>query len=394
MYNLKNIYLKKTEKDNYSHPWIYKNHIDSADPAIMTGDLVRVFMHNNFYIGTGYYNPNSNIAVRILSHTDEEINKDFFANCISEAVIKRNEIKKISNAYRLIFSEADNLPGIIADIYDNTLVLQITTSGMDRLKKIIISALSDLVNPEFIYEKSDIESRKLEGLQPVSEWHGKKGKAKVLINEGKARFIVDIVNGHKTGFYLDQRKTRLAAGALAKGKRILDVFCYTGGFSVHTAMGKASEVTGIDTKNKWLLYAKENASLNNIPCPFHTVKGNAFTIMREYIHQNRFFDMIVLDPPSFVKNKHRVKTALKGYLEINRYAMKLLTEGGILCTFSCSHHIYNDFFSDMLKKAASLENKSLSIIKRCHQDKDHPIIRQIPETEYLKGYFLKIDPIG
>ncbi|MBN2400796.1 MAG: class I SAM-dependent rRNA methyltransferase [Spirochaetes bacterium] len=390
MNKIKKIILKKTAFTDRFHPWVYKNHIAVVDPEISPGDIVSIISHDNAYLGTGYYNPKSVIAIRILSRKKEPIDNNFFNKYIFQAFQKREQLKKITNAFRIVSSEADSLPGLILDLYNNTVVFQITTLGMKRLKNEIISSIHNTIKPEYIFERSDSIMCKLEGFKPAVSWHGLQGKEKTHIHEGKGKFIVDIAHGHKTGFYLDQRKSRIAVENFAKNKKVLDIFSYTGGFAIHAALGMASKVVCIDIKNEWLEQLKYNAQINNVSEKIECIKGNAFNILRKYIQTEEIFDIIILDPPSFVKNKSGLQNAVKGYLELNRLAMRLLNNKGILCTFSCSHHMKNEIFSDMLKKAAEAEIKTFSILKRCHQDKDHPIIETIPETEYLKGYFLSI----
>jgi 23S rRNA (cytosine1962-C5)-methyltransferase len=390
MRKLKKIILKKSFNTKSSHPWIYKNHIALVDPEINTGDIADIITHDNKYFGTGYYNPKSLIAIRIISFNEEQIDKHYFTKYISNAFQKRAQIKKISNAFRIVSSEADLIPGLIMDQYNDTIVFQINTAGMDKFKNEIIYAINEIIKPDYLFEKSDTLVRRIEGLKKEVNWYGASGKENVEIYEGKAKFIVDIVHGHKTGFYLDQRKARMAITNFAKGRRVLDVFCYTGGFSVHALQNNAKEALCIDLKDEWLDQVKINAGINNIENSLTCIKGAAFNILNKLIQKKEVYDMIILDPPSFLKSKHGLKTAFKGYLELNRLAMHLLSEKGILCTFSCSHHMRNELFFEMLKNAAELENKTFSILKRCHQDKDHPIITEIPETEYLKGYFLSV----
>lgn len=393
MNKLRKITLKSTTDKTSSHPWIYKNHIASVESGIEPGNIVAINTRDNIFHGIGYYNPKSLIAARILSSEEEPIDFNFFKERILKALQKREAFRKITNAYRVVSSEADGLPGLVIDSYNNTAVFQVNTLGMDRFKNEIIDSICEIIKPSYIYEKSDSDLRKVEGLKKVSGWHGTVGEGKVVIFENEVKFTIDIIHGHKTGFYLDQRKNRVALGNICKGKSVLDIFCYTGGFAVHAALNGASEVTAIDIKKEWLNQLKENAELNNVDRKINFVKGNAFSVMREFVKIQEKFDIVILDPPSFLKNKYGLQTALKGYLDLNRLAMRLLSEKGVLCTFSCSHHMRNEIFSDMLKKAAAMENKTYSILKRCHQDKDHPIIKEIPETEYLKGYFLSVSTI-
>ena len=388
----KKIILKKSfVKSDPLHPWIYKNHVSEVKKNICAGDVAEIYTHDKRYLGTGYYNPDSVIAIRILSVKQESIDKNFIAERVLQAFTKRDGIRKISNGFRVVSSEADGLPGLVVDLYNDTAVFQINTLGMDRFRNEIVSSISEIIKPAHIFEKSDANVRGIEGLKPALSWHGIEGNERVEIQEGKVKLIVDIVHGHKTGFYLDQRKARMAAGGFAKGSRVLDVFCYTGGFSVHALANKAYEAVCVDLKDQWLDLVKINAGLNNISGSLRCIKGSAFNVLDDLIRDKELFDVIILDPPSFLKSRHGLNTAVKGYLELNRKVMKLLKEKGVLCTFSCSHHMRNEIFSDMLKQAAELENKTFSILKRCRQDKDHPVIPGIPETEYLKGYFLSVN---
>ena len=303
---------------------------------------------------------------------------------------KRKKLLAVTNAYKAVYSEADGLPGLIVDVYNDTAVFQVMTLGMEKVKGIIIDGIREIIAPKYIYEKSESSFRKLEGLTHMSSWHGDIGKGVVEILEGKVKFLVDIIRGHKTGFYLDQRRSRMSLESFAKGKKVLDLFCYTGGFSVSAACYGASDVRGIDIKEEWLDMAGKNAALNGVSANTEFVSGNVFDTLREINNSGEKFDIIILDPPSFLKTKESLAGASKGYKDLNLYAMKTLNEGGMLCTFSCSHSMPNEIFADILNKAARDAKKKTAIIKRCHQAEDHPIVRAIPETEYLKGYFLKI----
>jgi 23S rRNA (cytosine1962-C5)-methyltransferase len=388
---MKNIIIKTSPSNYLPHPWIYKKNILHADSGITPGEIVKIISKDNSFLGIGYYNPKSIITIRILSRIETQVNTDFIISRIFEAESKRDKIKTLSNAYRIVSSEADFLPGLIIDKYNGTVVFQITALGMDLLRNQIIEAIQTCMKPKFLYEKSDSSTRQIEGLKKIAGWIGLPGKEEIQINEYNANFIINIMHGHKTGFYLDQRKTRIAAGNLAKGKKVLDICSYIGGFSIHAALNDASEVIACDIKDLWLDYVRKNSEINSVSRIVKCLKGDAFDILNDYIDSKEKFDMIILDPPSFLKNKFNLKHALKGYLDLNRMAMKILNEDGILCTFSCSHNMRNEIFSDMIKEAAKTENKTLSILKRCHQDLDHPIIPGFPESEYLKGYFLKIN---
>ena len=371
------------------HPWIFKGQTLKTPPGIRPGDIVTIVNGEGKFVGRGYYNPASEITIRLLTFKDEPIDGTFLQKRIEDAVTKRNFLSEFTNAKRLIFSEADGLPGLIVDQYNDTIVFQISTLGMERMKEGLLQVLADIVNPKFIYEKSDSPFRKKEGLKDVKKWWLYDGETNIEIREGAAKFIVDIANGHKTGFYLDQRRSRAALKEISRGKTVLDLFCYTGGFSVNAALGGAKRIVCVDIKPEWLAMARKNAELNGVSDKVEEREGDVFEILNNICNSQERFDIIVLDPPSFLRSKKDLIAAIKGYKEINALAFKALSDGGILCTFSCSHNMPNKIFSDVIKDAALESGKKFTILKRCRQDKDHPIISHIPETEYLKGYFLK-----
>ncbi|MDD5496311.1 MAG: class I SAM-dependent rRNA methyltransferase [Candidatus Omnitrophica bacterium] len=386
------IQLRKGRKGTLrpGHPWIYKGQLPKDIRFIRPGEIVSVVDSEGKLAGKGYYNSKSEIVVRFLTFQDEAVNDAFLHKRIEEAFKKRETLRAATNAYRVIYSEADGLPGLIADLYDDTLVFQALTLGMDKLKGVIVPAMKKIIQPKYILERSESIYRKMEGLKEMTGWIGAEGPSIIEIREGKVRFLVDVVAGHKTGFYLDQRRSRMAMDGLSKGKRVLDLFCYTGGFSIWAAASGASHVTGVDIKEPWLGLARQNAELNGAGDRTDFRKGDAFETLRAFYKKGEKFDIIIVDPPSFAKARGSVSSASRGYKDLNLIAMKTLAEGGVLATFSCSHNISNDIFSGILKRAASDAKKRFDILKRCHQAQDHPIARQIPETEYLKGYFLKV----
>lgn len=386
------IRLRKGKKGRLreAHPWIFKGQIKDIDPLIRPGDIITAVTNEDKFIGRGYYNPASDISIRLLTFKDEAIDDPFIYGKVREAVEKREFLNDITNAKRLVFSEADSLPGLIADIYNDTLVLQVFTLGMEKLKPVILEAVRAAVNPAFIYEKSDSPFRSIEKLKPVKQWLGKARGANVEMTEGGAKFIVDVEKGHKTGFYLDQRRSRLALRGMSKNKKVLDLFCYTGGFSINAALGGAKKVIGVDIKKDWLALAHDNAELNKVSGAVEFSYGDAFAAIKKICNSGEKFDIIIVDPPSFLRSKKDIKSAARGYKEINTLAFKSLNDGGMLCTFSCSHNMPNEMFSDVIKAAAAESGKEFTILKRCRQDRDHPISRHIPETEYLKGYFLGV----
>ena len=372
------------------HPWIFRGQILKLTSSVHAGDIVTVISNEDKFIGRGYFNPSSEIAIRLLTFKDEPVGETFFAQRVKDAVDKREYLNGITNAKRLIFSEADGLPGLIADLYGNTLVFQVFTLGMDNLKSLVLQQIKEIVRPEFVYERSDSPFRKIEKLKPLERWVDAAGNKDVEILEGGAKFIVDIEKGHKTGFYLDQRRSRLALRELSKGKKVLDLFCYTGGFSVNAVLGGAEKVLGIDIKKDWLALASKNSQINGVSGKIELKAGDAFKVLQEICDSGDKFDIIVVDPPSFLRSKKDVVMASKGYKELNTLAFKVLSKDGILCTFSCSYNMPNDLFAGIIKDSAKAAERPFSILKRCHQDRDHPIVKEIPETEYLKGYFLKV----
>jgi 23S rRNA (cytosine1962-C5)-methyltransferase len=392
---MKSIKLRsgKLGKFRPGHPWIYKKHLLRVDPSIKPGTVVGVVASDGGFIGTGYYNSHSDISIRILTFGQEAIDKAFFMTRIAEAAAKRSSLLAKTNAYRAVFSEADGLPGLIIDMYGGTAVFQVLTLGMERFKEAVVECIDEVLKPGHIYERSDSLYRKQEGLGERRGWWGEEGSGCIEITEGKAVFLVDIVTGHKTGFYLDQRNSRFAIEGISKGKDVLDLFCYTGGFSVHAALGGARSVTGVDIKEDWLVLARRNMELSGLSGQAEFIKADSFDYLKNIHTSGRTFDIIIVDPPSFVKTKHSVANAARGYEELNVTAMRCLRPGGVLATFSCSHNMPNQLFADILKKAAVKAGKKIAILKRCHQAEDHPIVKAIPETEYLKGYFLKVDPL-
>lgn len=372
------------------HPWIYNNQIFPPKTPVAGGSVVSVWTSDNKYVGRGYYNPTSAITVRLLTFKDEPIDGDFFDRSIRDAVLKRSSLLDKTNAYRAVFSEADSLPGLIVDVYGLTAVFQILTLGMERFIEMIVPAIKKHTGARYVYEKSDGPFRKQENLKIVNSWHTEKSDRYLEIYEGKAKFIIDIYEGHKTGFYLDQRPSRMAMHTVSKGRKVLDLFSYIGGFSIHAALSGASKVTAVDIKEDWLQLGRKNAALNGVADKIEFVKADAFKYLEAAESSGDKFDLIVVDPPSFLKSRSSIVSASKGYADLNSTAMRCLSEGGVLATFSCSHNMPNTAFSGLLKEAAKKCGKELTVVKRCRQAEDHPIVRAIPETEYLKGYFFKV----
>lgn len=392
---IKSVKLRTGKLGRYvrkGHPWIYSRQLLKTDPSIGAGALVSVFDGCGKFLGVGYYNRQSDISVRIITFNNEPVDKALFDHRMSEALLKRKNLRDHhTDAYRAVFSESDGLPGLIVDVYAGTAVFQVMTLGMEALKTIAVESIKDIIRPRYIYEKSTSPFRKIEGLKNISMWHGEEGKPVIKIREGGAKFLVDIVNGHKTGFYLDQRKSRRALDSIVKRRTVLDLFSYTGAFAISAALYGASSVIAVDIKGDWHNLGKENARLNGVSDLITFIESDSFDFLEKMAASKQKFGMVIADPPSFLHNKESIASASKGYQRLNTMAMSVIEPGGILATFSCSQNMPNALFAEILKKSAANANKKITILKRCHQDTDHPIVQSIPETEYLKGYFLKIE---
>lgn len=376
------------------HPWIFSGAIQSVDGEVEKGGVVKVYSSKNQYLATGFFSPDSQIRIRLLSWDEEEIiNQRFFQNRIKKAYTSRIEsnILKHTNAIRILHGESDGLPGLIVDMYDDLLVVQISNWGIDVHLAEIISALKEVTGRSSIYERSDLDIRRIEGMPSKKGWiEGGTESIEKRIHENDLKFIVPFVNGHKTGYYLDQRDSRLKIRELAFGKNVLDCFSYTGGFAVNAAFGGAKTVTLVDSSVDALAIAKRNFEVNEIDLKnvfFET--EDVFTLLRKYRDQGREFDMIILDPPKFAPTRAHAEKAARGYKDINLLAFKLLTPGGLLATFSCSGGISSMLFQKIVAGAAVDAGITPQIVDRYFQDSDHPVGLNFPEGDYLKGLLCK-----
>ncbi|MEO0136402.1 MAG: class I SAM-dependent rRNA methyltransferase [candidate division WOR-3 bacterium] len=365
---------------HFNHPWIFSNEIlKTENPS--PGEVVKVEERKKV-IGSGFYNPHSLISVRLFSDKEEAFSKNLLEQRIKEAFKRR---AGLGASFRLVYSESDGLPGLIIDKYGDYLVVMINCLGMERQKEMVYEVLKELFNPSGIFEKSDENLRRLEGLEIADRLIYGEIPELIEIEQDGIRFLVDIVNGQKTGFFFDQRENRKKIGEWAFGA-ILDCFCYTGGFTLYAA--RKGKVLGVDSSERAIALAQRNAQLNNLECEF--ICADVFEILRDFYNRGKKFDTIILDPPSFTKSKKQKSDALRGYKEINLMAMKLLNEGGLLFTSSCSYHISHEEFLFMLRDAARDARRNF-VIRHCGQQaKDHPILLNFPESDYLKAYFLNL----
>lgn len=369
------------------HPWIFSGAL-LQKPNIPDGSLVRI-LSNRQFVGVGYYNSRTDIAVRILSLRDEPIDSRFFAERFQ--TLRRSKeawLPARTNAYRVVFGEADGLPGLVVDKYNNTLVAQFHTHGMNELKSQVVEGLVKIFNPASIVERSDVGVRKMEGLldQPIGILHGK-DTAEVEIEEQGHKFLVHVLEGQKTGFFLDQRENRQAITRYCKGRTVVNCFSYTGGFSVYAA-STAKRVVSVDISKPATEYCRRNFQLNNLPTPDGDFLAlDVFDFLKAM--EPGAFDFIILDPPSFAKNRKQLPNAIKAYTTINSKALEKLPDGGILVSSSCTSHVDPGTFIKILNQAAINTRCTLKVLESREQPFDHPYNLAFPEGRYLKFFILQ-----
>jgi 23S rRNA (cytosine1962-C5)-methyltransferase len=382
------------------HPWVYRSDVTESN-GVPPGSLVRVLDLHGKFLGTALYSSSSQIAIRMISHGSVADLPALVAERIRAAIAYRKELVSNTDAYRVVFSEADFLPGLIVDRYNDVLSLQVLTQAMDAatVREVILQTLREELKPAGIVERVDARIRELEQLPPRLSGllQGAKNSTVIRMNGDEAtgvRFHYDGLEGQKTGAFLDQRENYAAAAQYAHGEA-LDAFCYQGGFALHFAVhsavhsaGKCSSVTGVDSSRPALEMAEKNAALNGREMEW--IEANAFDLLREYAAANRRYDTIVLDPPAFAKTKRDLEKALGGYKELNLRAMKMLRPGGILVTCSCSYHVGAADFFEVVADAARDAHKSFRVVENRGAAKDHPMLLNVPETSYLKCLILSV----
>jgi 23S rRNA (cytosine1962-C5)-methyltransferase len=367
---------------------VFSNELQGIPAGTVPGEIVDVLDFSGAFIGRGYINPHSLICVRLLTRKQEEIGRDFFRGRIARARSLRT-LLGFGDSYRAVFGEGDGLPGLIVDKYADTLVLQSTTAGIEAQLDPILAALVDEYAPKAIVLRNDTASRELEGLTQETRVVRGELTGPVTIEESGIRYRVDVLEGQKTGFFFDQRENRQALQGLVQGRRTLDCFCYVGAWSLSAARYGASEVIGVDSSQKAVDLASQNAAQNGLGARF--VKADAFEELRRLEKERERFGCVILDPPAFVKSRAKVREALKGYKEINLRGMKLLEPGGVLVTCSCSHHIDEDLFREMLIDAAQSAGRQARLLEMRSQARDHPILLAARETQYLKCAVLVVE---
>jgi 23S rRNA (cytosine1962-C5)-methyltransferase len=390
---MKTILLRKNQERRIKagHPWVFSNEIWKMPERLYPGEDVQVSDSRGHLIGSGFYNPHSLISVRIYSRERREFDRELIKERLKQADDLRQRFYPGSKFYRLCYGESDGLPGLIIDRYDRQLVLEIMSLGTDCRREFVVESLKEQFDPECIYERSDSYSRKLEGLVPaIGELYGRL-RPEVTIEENGLKFSADLMHGQKTGWFFDQRDNRAALHPYVRGRTVLDCFCHTGAFAINAAAGGASEVTGMDISESAIKMASKNAGLNGLQQTCRFRKADVMQELKIMSESDVKYDLVILDPPAFAKNKKSVEPALKGYKEINLRAMKLLPRGGILVSCSCSYHIEEEQFRVMLVDAARDAGRTIKLLEFRHQAKDHPVLLASKETQYLKCAFMAIE---
>ena len=379
-----NVYLRRGREQRVlgGHPWVFRSDIEREEGAA-DGLPVRVLTAAGRFLAMAVYNPRSQISLRVLSRRDEPIDGAFIRGRVRRALDYRRRFADL-NSCRLIFAESDGLPAVIADKFGEVIVLQILCLGMERFKGDIVDALVQALSPRGVYERNDVPVRELEGLSQQTGLLWGEVPGRVEMRENGVRFLVDVREGQKTGFFLDQKENRAAIAPFVPGMRVLDCFTHTGSFALHAARYGAAEVTGVDISEHACACALENARLNGVEDRVRFECANAFDFLRAQQTAKEQYDVVILDPPAFTKTRSAVEGALRGYKEINLRGMKLTRDGGYFVTCSCSQHVTPDLFRGMLLEAQKDAHVQLRQIEWRTQGRDHPILLASPETQYLK----------
>ncbi|MFZ9241790.1 MAG: class I SAM-dependent rRNA methyltransferase [Sediminibacterium sp.] len=385
------VYLKRkiSQRIALGHPWIFNNEVEKIVGPVTAGDIVEVYYGDEQFAGRGYINPASQIIVRLLTRKKEEINADFFLLKIKEAWSYRQKMGYTENC-RLIFGEADGLPALIIDKFNDYFVIQTLALGMDMWKPAIVDALNSVFSPKGIYERNDVPVRELEGLTQIKDYLSNPFPTEIIINENGLQFYVNIETGQKTGYFLDQQDNRRAIQHIVKDADVLGAFTYTGTFEIHAAHYGAKSVLGIDISENAVAQANKNAALNKLD---HIVKFeamNAFDVLKSWGKEGRKYDVVMLDPPAFTKSRSNIQKAITGYKEINLRGMKLIKNGGFLVTSSCTNLVSPELFLETINMAAKDARKRIRQVTFQTQSSDHPIIWGMENTHYLKFLIVEV----
>ena len=371
------------------HPWVFNNEVDTIQGEVNAGDIVDVYYYDKKYCGRGYINPKSQILVRLLTRQKEDINEVFFYSKILQAWQYRQKLGYTENC-RLIFGEADELPALIIDKFNDYFVLQTLSFGIEKYKQEIVNAIDKIFSPKGIYERNDVPVRELEGLEQRKGFLSEQFNTNIIINENGLKFNVDIENGQKTGYFLDQHDNRRSIKNIVKGADVLGAFTYTGTFEIHAAHYGAKSVFGIDISENAVEQANKNAALNGLEniCKFEAM--NAFDVLKNWSKEGKLYDVVMLDPPAFTKSRATIQKAVTGYKEINLRGMKLLKDGGFLVTSSCTNLVPPDLFLHTIQQAARDAKKKIKQVVFNAQSSDHPIVWGLENTNYLKFLIIEV----
>lgn len=385
--------LKRNEEHRIlkGHPWIFSNEMDQFPKGIPPGGLVEICRFDGCFLGRGYFNPRSLIAVRLLTRSKETIDGDFFRKRIHHAAKLRSKLFPSENCFRLIFSDADGLPGLIVDRYGEFLVMQSLTAGMENLSEMILPLLKEIFDPKAIVLRNDSPIRDLEGLPLEKKIVFGKIDGPIQVMRDGMTFEVDLLEGQKTGLFLDQFENYRVLKGLVSGATVLDGFCYGGGWALWAARLGALSVIGVDRSEWAIRSALRNASLNGLESQCEFIQADVLDFLKEKKNGISDFECIILDPPAFVKRKNKIKEGMNGYLDLNRKAMGRLKPGGFLITSSCSHHVSLDLFQEIIQKAANLAKKNLKLLETRGPSRDHPSLPAAKETTYLKCFIFQVD---
>ena len=388
------LHKKRKKRLELGHPWVFNNEIERIDGEPEPGEIVKITDHRGQFLAKGYYNPRSQISVRVLTYNEaEEIDQSFFTQKVREAWEYRQRVVDDTNACRLIYGEADLLPGLIVDKFADVLVIQVLSLGIDMRKDLIVAALKEVINPKAIYERSDVSVRKLEGLEETTGLLYGEFEGDIEIRENGLKMLVDIVGGQKTGYFFDQRENRASIRDFVKqsvegtpNASVLECFSHTGSFTVHAAAFGAKEITCLDISEHAIDTAIRNVELNGFEdkAEFEFVVADAFEQLRLWQREGRQWDVVILDPPAFAKSRHAVPGAVRGYKEINLRGMQLVKERGFLITASCSYHMHPDMFLETIADAALDAKKILRLVEYRSAGRDHPKLHGMDENNYLK----------
>ena len=373
------------------HPWIFSGAVAQLRGQCEPGDIVVVRDSAGALLGRAGYNPSSQIVGRMWAFDDTPVDEALVADRIVASVARRNTLIGVTNATRLVYSESDAVPGLIADRYDDLVVLQFTAAVAERWRTVIVDTVAQIDGVHSVFERSDLDVRRLEGLPAATGvLAGREPAELVEIDEHGCRYLVDVRRGHKTGFYLDQRDNRRVVASEADGRRVLNLFCYTGGFSIAAKLAGAASVVSVDSSASALELGERHAQRNGLD-EMEWVKADVFSYLRELRDAGATFDLIVVDPPKLAANAAQVKRATRGYKDLNWLALRLLSRDGRLATFSCSGLVDADLFTKVVAGAAVDARRDVAVVRRLDQASDHPVALSFPESAYLKGLWCRVD---